>query len=240
MLCLACARPGWPLCLGCERDLVVAPDRVVGGVTVGVAYLHTATAVRLVHNLKYRRSTAAGRFLAAAMAERLPGDASVLVPVARSPVRRVPYGIDQAAELARAVGRVVGLPVSDAVAAPLWWQRRAGAGRDRRRPVPFGARRDVPDGAVLVDDVLTTGATVLSAGRAIAPAKFSVLVATAAGTMRAGTEEVPKLGGDVATERRTNAGRSHAALEPSRSESPDGARADRARRGGIIDREEHG
>ncbi len=241
MLCLACARPGRPLCPTCEHDLVVAPDRALGKVVVGAAFKHTGTAVRLVHNLKYRRCEAAGRFLAVAMAERVSGDASVLVPVVRSRVRRIAHGIDQAVFLATVVSQLTGLPVAaGALEAPLWWRRRAGSSRDARKPITFRATGALPDGVVLVDDVLTSGATVLSGGRAIAPVKFSVLVATTAGTIRGGTEEVPNLGGDVATERRMNADRSRAALEHPRTDSRVRERACRARSYGIPDREERG
>ncbi len=241
MLCLACSRPGRPLCSACERDLVVASDRVLGDVVVGAAFQHTGTAVRLVHNLKYRRCVAAGRFLAVAMAERLPGDASVLVPVVRSRGRRVIYGIDQAVVLATALSTLTGLPVAPgALEAPVWWRRRAGASRETRKPISFYATTNLPDGVVLVDDVCTTGATALSGGRAIAPTKFSVLVATTAGRIRGGTEEVPNLGGDVATERRMNADRSPAALGHPRTDSRVRDRVYSARSHGIPDREERG
>ncbi|NHZ70143.1 MAG: hypothetical protein GWP18_00705 [Proteobacteria bacterium] len=169
-------------------------DRVLWGVPVGVAFAHTGTAARLVHNLKYKRSLPAGRILADAMAGRLPVDATSIVPVRRSAVRRVKYGIDQASFLAAAVGAIVDLPVIDAIAPPLWWPRRAGAPVQKRTAVDFHPRRDVADGVVFVDDVLTTGMTILSAARALQPARFSVLVATAAGTMTEGTNEVPKPG----------------------------------------------
>ncbi len=241
MLCLACARPGRPLCCVCERDLVVASDRALGDVVVGAAFQHTGTAVRLVHNLKYRRCIAAGHFLAAAMAERVPGDASVLVPVVRSRVRRVSHGVDQAVVLADAVSVLTGLEViPGALEAPLWWKRRAGASRDARRAIAFRATTTLPDGVVLVDDVLTSGATVLSGGRAIAPTKFTVLVATTAGRIRGGTEEVPNLGGDVATERRKNADRPPAALGHPRNDSRERERVHRALSHGIPNREEHG
>ncbi len=241
MLCLSCSRPGRPLCPVCVRDLVVAPDDRVSGVFVGAAFTHTGTAVRLVHNLKYRRCVAAGRFLAAAMAQRVSSDASVLVPLVRSSARRVTHGIDQAVFLATAVSELTGLPTAlGGLEAPVWWRRRAGSPRAVRGQISFRAPRALPDGVVFVDDVFTTGATAFSGGTAIAPAKFSVLVATRAGTMRAGTEEVPSLGGDVASKRRMNADLSPAALEHSRSDSLVRERVHRARSHWIIDREEHG
>ena len=214
MLCIACAKPGWPLCQACERGLIVTHDRVAGDIRVGVAFEHRDTAVRLVHNLKYRRSLAAGQFLAQAMARRVPVGATSLVPVRRSLVRRVSFGIDQASFLARAISGIVGVPVADVLRPPVWWSQRAGAPRSERKSIGFVASSSLPDGAVLVDDVLTTGSTIASAGRAIGPTKFSSLVATAAGMMRAGVEVAPSLGGDVADKRRANTDRTPAALAP--------------------------
>jgi len=232
--------PGYPLCPVCSRGLIPAHDDVASGVFVGVPYAHTGTAARLVHNLKYRRSEAAGRFLAAAMAGRLPMGATVLVPVRRSMARRVAYGIDQAAFLSRVVSDLTAVPVADVLVPPVWWGKRAGAPRNARAPISFRSKGVVPDGAVLVDDVLTTGTTSLSAGRAISPSRFSVLVATTAGTMRSGTEKVPNLGGDVATKRQANADRSPTALPRSRLDSLLRARTVRARSFEVAYREEHG
>jgi predicted amidophosphoribosyltransferase len=214
MLCVACARPGWPLCESCQRGLIVAHDRITSGIPVGVAFEHRGTAVRLVHNLKYRRSLAAGQLLAQAMAPRVPAGATVLVPVRRSLVRRVVFGIDQASVLARQISAIVELPVADVLRPPMWWSQRAGAPRSERRPIGFVAASSLPDGAVLIDDVLTTGSTIVSAGHAIGPSKYSSLVATAAGMMGAGVEVAPSLGGDVADKRRTNTDRAPAAQVP--------------------------
>lgn len=202
------------MCQACERGLVVTHDRVASGVAVGVAFKHTGTAVRLVHNLKYRRSLAAGRFLAHAMARRVPVGATSLVPVRRSLVRRVSFGIDQASFLTTVISDLVGLPVIDVLRPPMWWSQRAGSPVSERKPIGFRASSPIPDGAVLVDDVLTTGSTIASAGRAIEPATYSSLVATAAGMMRAGVEMAPSLGGDVADMRRTNIGRAPVAQAP--------------------------
>jgi predicted amidophosphoribosyltransferase len=236
MLCLACSKPGWPLCEACERCLIVTHDRVAWDIRVGVAFEHTGTAVRLVHNLKYRRSLEAGRFLAQAMARRVPVGATSLVPVRRSLVRRVSFGIDQAEFLARTISGIVGLPVADVLRPPVWWGQRAGAPRSERKPIRFGASSTIPDGAVLVDDVLTTGSTIASAGRAIRPAKFSSLVATAAGKMWIGAEMAPSLGGYVADKRRANTDRAPAAHAPSRPVHPDRQRIRRAVQGVPTER----
>ena len=167
-------------------------------------------AIRLVHNLKYRRSVHAGRLLAAAMVAGVPGDASALVPMPRSFVRRVVYGIDQASVLANELSVRTGLPVFRGLDAPLWWRRQAGADRAHRHPIAFREIGPVPAHAVLVDDVLTTGTTVVSALSAIRQRGISVLVATSAGTMDSGTNSFLSLGGDVTQMRETTDYLSHA------------------------------
>ena len=220
MLCLACAMPGWPLCDPCVASLRRAPPAEIGGVPVEAGFRHVGAAVRLVQNLKYRRSPRAGRILAAAMVSGLPADATVLVPAPRSFVRRVTYGIDQARVLATEVSKLTGLEVLDALGAPLWWKRQAGAIREDRHSIDFRRIVSVPAGAVVVDDVFTTGATVMSAIAAADARRMSVLVATSAGTMDSRTRPFHSLGGDVAQLRETIGTRSRTALTRLQAEPP--------------------
>ena len=113
------------------------------------------------------------------MAERLPVAATSLVPVPRVLSRRVAYGIDQTAVLASVISEISGLPVVAALAAPVWTRRSAGKGRSERRIPRFERRTAVSQGAVLIDDVCTTGATLLGAITALR-ADVSSLVATSA------------------------------------------------------------
>lgn len=211
MPCLACAMPGWPLCDRCVVSLRRAPPSEIAGVSVEAGFRHVGAAARLVHNLKYRRSIRAGRILAAGMVSGLPSDAEALVPVPRSFVRRVTYGVDQARVLSNELSRLTGLPVVDAIGAPLWWRRQAGADREHRHAINFKRSGPVPERVVLVDDVLTTGATATSALAALGERGLSVLVATSAGTMEPGTKPFLSLGGDVTQMRETTDYLSHAA-----------------------------
>jgi len=145
---------------------------VVGG------FVHEGPARRLVHSLKYRGVVAAAAPLAAAMVRRLPDSASMLVPVPRAWWRAMRYGVDPTAVLSAVVGRRSGLPVVQALAAPMWWRRHAGKRRVERAPVRFRQLSAVDAGAVLVDDVVTTGATVSAAARALEAAPTVVLAAT--------------------------------------------------------------
>jgi hypothetical protein len=109
----------------------------------------------------------------------LPPGTTCLVPVPRARVRLWRYGVDPALELARALGRFTGLPVKRALAAAWWHRRRAGVSGAARGVPRFRACTAVPAGAVLVDDVVTTGATLGSAAAALGGPRPAV-TATAA------------------------------------------------------------
>lgn len=119
----------------------------------------------MVHLLKYQGMEAAGSVLAAMMAPLVAPDAKALVPVPRADFRRLRYGVDPARVLAAALAELTGVPVASGLAAAFWWPSHAGSSRARRRAPRFRTVRPVPVGSVLVDDVLTTGATLVAAAR---------------------------------------------------------------------------
>jgi predicted amidophosphoribosyltransferase len=185
MTCLACSRgpvAGPRLCERCRAAFIPGGERrLPGGVLVRSAYTHAGTARLLVHRLKYGGHQAAAALLAAAMAAAVPVGATALVPVPRARLRRWRYGVDPAVELARALGRVLALPVLPALAPEWWHRRRAGpAGAERGLP-RFRAVRRVPGGAVLVDDVVTTGTTLCAAAAALGGPQAAVTATAALG-----------------------------------------------------------
>lgn len=133
----------------------------------------------LVHALKYADRTDLAPMLGAWMARvahELVADADLLVPIPLHWGRLASRRFNQAALLAHEVGRLTGLPVATRL---LLRTRRTpqqvGLGRDDRARNMRGAF-SVPDNKkaalagcrpILVDDVLTTGATLEAATRAL-------------------------------------------------------------------------
>ncbi len=179
MWCSACGTAARePLCHPCRRSCVPASDRIVGNVVVRAPYLHEGAARQLVLHIKYGGSPRALSVLADAIAAIIDPSTTALVPVPRTWVRRWRYGIDPAKALAREVSRRTGIPVVPALRAPVGGRANAGAPRAQRQPPAFTARGRVAAGAVLVDDVVTTGRTINAAAGALGGVVGSALSAT--------------------------------------------------------------
>jgi ComF family protein len=170
--CSGLSRRGEPLCGRCRASLDrLGPEAIVlGGVPVWAPVAYAGPARDLVRALKFRGAARLADAMAAQIVANAPPgllDDAVAVPVPLHPKRLRSRGYNQAAVIAEAVGRRVGLEVLDCLA-------RSGApvtqvGRDRaeRRAGPAGAiglkpatpRAATPARVLVIDDVVTTGAT---------------------------------------------------------------------------------
>ncbi|MDQ3570398.1 MAG: ComF family protein [Actinomycetota bacterium] len=131
----------------------------------------------IVARLKYRNARCVVPWLAAEMASlvddpAMDGAIDVVVPVPTTTARRRQRGFDQGRVLAVAVARRLGLPCRALL------RRRSGppqTGRPRTQRLlgpAFDVRGGgpVPPHVLLVDDVVTTGATLTAAARVLADA----------------------------------------------------------------------
>jgi len=182
--CLVCKailpwRQEGGVCLPCWGRLPWAPRRQGPAIVSALEYRDDAR--RLIQALKFEGFDPLGAPLGRAGAERcallldaLP-PADVVVPVPLHWTRRFRRGFNQAELLARGVARARGLPCApDLLRRVRRGRRQRGLSRHARRAAFAGIFAAAPRtrGArvLLVDDVITTGATIAACAAALAAA----------------------------------------------------------------------
>jgi ComF family protein len=146
-----------------------------------------------VHQLKYRGVRGVGRALGAAMAACSPRDVDVVTWVPLTRRRKAERGFDQAKVLARAVARECELPVRGLLRRIVATGPQAKRDAVARRTAMRGSfvvrdRVAMPRHVLLVDDVLTTGATAAACAEALRDggAQTVSLLVAARALMRSG------------------------------------------------------
>jgi ComF family protein len=181
-LCVACgawARAVEPLCGDCRRRLRwlgTDPVAVAPGVDGWAPVAYGGPAQSAVAALKFRGAVRVAHAMAAQVCANAPPgwlDAAALVPVPLHPARRRRRGFNQAERLAAAIAHRSGVPLHDCLTRAGPRATQMGRGREQRLAGLAGAiavrpRTRLPPGRLLiVDDVMTTGATLAACARAL-------------------------------------------------------------------------
>lgn len=199
LVCAACARALPRIAPACPRCALPAPSGTLCGRCLVhppsfdaalCAFAYAFPVDRLLQRLKYGGALALASWAAGAWVEALQQRATAgpavalpdaIVPVPLTAARQRERGFNQASEIARGIAAALALPcvswlerVRDAPPqAALPWEGRAANVRDAFRCTRALAREHV----ALVDDVMTTGATLGEAARSLRGAGAGVVSA---------------------------------------------------------------
>lgn len=200
-LCFGCGKIGSILCLSCKYDIVSEP---YGGCIVcqtpslnGICSKHrnyidgawmlgerNDVLEGVIDEFKFRRAYGAHRDLADALSEVLPvlpeNTIVTSVPTVRAHIRE--RGYDHAALLARRAAKQVNLPYRQLLVRSTNTKQRGADRKERLRQakVAFSPKaKQVPSVILLIDDVVTTGATLHFAAKTLKTAGAKIVFVAA-------------------------------------------------------------
>ncbi|MDX6610476.1 MAG: hypothetical protein QOF85_2401 [Solirubrobacterales bacterium] len=176
-LCAACGRScraGGLLCSRCSRRLADAEPLTGSGPPgldrVWSSAAHEGVARNLVTALKFRQLLPVAELIGERIEWLAPASllSGAIVPVPTAPLRTLARGFDPAGEISASLARRLDVPLHPCLV-------RSGGGRQvgKRRaqrighPPQVSLRGEVPRSVLLLDDVLTTGATLSACARAL-------------------------------------------------------------------------
>ncbi len=183
--CAGCNQPGPTLCRSCRFSLASASTQVSpDGVLAALPF--DGVARQVLHGLKFRNRRGVARQLARLMVLRLRvGTVDVVTWAPTSGARARARGYDQSELLARAVAHELDVPCRRLLFRTHGEQQTGHTRAERLHGVSFRSRalgraKRHPLRVLLVDDVVTTGATLVAARTALLRAGAGSVVCVAA------------------------------------------------------------
>ncbi len=210
-VCLHCdtslyAAPGLPLCASCQNELtLIAPqwvhkhvlerieNRAIDQLVVALEF--NAVVQTLIHHLKYQSmgniGTALGEWIAPIVQEGLPNLSSAgIVPIPLHPKRRKERGYNQSEKIATGLSSQMHIPlIPGALKRHRYTQSQTKLNRVERQQNVQDAF-EVPNAGILpptvllVDDVVTTGATLNACAKVLKEAGVVQVIGIAVATPR--------------------------------------------------------
>jgi predicted amidophosphoribosyltransferase len=186
-VCAGCSVEGGSPCVSCSEAF--SPAHELGDIsdldTVVGLIAYDGVSRPFIADLKYRGRWATARAFAPALAMLLddcigadrPGPVLTWAPTTPDRARR--RGFDQAEVIAREVGHQSGRPVRRLLDREPGLQQTGRSRRERSHGIIFRPRTEITGAVVVFDDVVTTGATLSAAGRALQDAGASAVVGVA-------------------------------------------------------------
>jgi predicted amidophosphoribosyltransferase len=174
--CAGCGGSGSWFCVTC-RDASDPITRTIGTLTVTATGAHEGPLRDAIHRLKYGSEPGLAAELGALVAARIAADLALgreldaIVPVPLHPTRERERGYDQTRGLAVVAAAATGLPVRAALHRLRPGPAQATLGQRERQTNVRGAFAGIAGAlgglrVALIDDVATTGATLLDAAAA--------------------------------------------------------------------------
>ncbi len=195
--CIVCLEPGPAICATCAGKFRAASPfpQLPGFDSCSALVDYTGAARDAIVRLKYRNARRVLALFGCALAELIAASpstrstrstrshtphADVVTWAPTSKQRRRDRGFDQAELLARAVARHLGLPCRSLLARTNGPHQTGLTLAERLDGPSFRARGQVRGSVLLVDDVITTGATMIAAAGALRAAGASAVHGVAA------------------------------------------------------------